>query len=38
MEDIDKLLDEADEFFNKDEVRSKPFSKNFKKLDDDVSR
>ena len=43
MEDIDKLLDEADKFYQKDESMShlmqpKLISKQTKRLDDDVSR
>ena len=48
MEDIDKLLDEADQFYRTREneslsspsqmLHSKPISKQTKKLDDDVSR
>ena len=43
MEDIDKLLDEADKFYQKDESMShlmqpKLISKQTKRLDEDVSR
>ena len=43
MEDIDKLLDEADKFYKKDESMShvmqpKSISKQTKRFDDDVSR
>ena len=46
MDDIDKLLDEADQFYRKNEslsspsqmLHSKSISNQTKKLDDDVSR
>ena len=43
MEDIDKLLDEADQFYKSDEsmthlIQSKTISKQTKGFDDDVSR